>query len=70
MAKEPEEIIVKDVLVALEGDLKIVDNNTDNPILNMFFSEAKDSTKKIFDINLTQLDEYQDKYNEVLHYSI
>jgi Rrf2 family protein len=70
LAKEPEEIIVKDVLVALEGDLKIVDNKTDNPILNMFFSEAKDSTKKIFDINLTQLDEYQDKYNEVLHYSI
>jgi hypothetical protein len=26
--------------------------------------------KKIFDISLDKLDEYQDKYNEFLHYSI
>lgn len=70
LARKPEDIIVKDVLIALEGDLKIIDNKTENPILNMFFSEAKDSTKKIFELSLTQLDEYQDKYNEVLHYSI
>ncbi len=70
LADKPENIIVKDILVALEGDLKVIDNKTENPILNMFFSEAKDNTKKIFELSLTQLDEYQDKYNEVLHYSI
>lgn len=70
LAQKPQDIIVKDVLIALEGDLKITDNKTENPILNMFFSEAKESTKKIFELSLTQLDEYQDKYNEVLHYSI
>lgn len=70
LADKPENIIVKDILVALEGDLKVIDSKTENPILNMFFSDAKDNTKKIFDLSLTQLDEYQDKYNEVLHYSI
>jgi len=70
LAKKPEDIIVKDILIALEGDLKIIDNKTENPILNMFFSEAKENTKKIFELSLAQLDDYQDKYNEVLHYSI
>ncbi|WP_321313124.1 Rrf2 family transcriptional regulator [Halarcobacter sp.] len=70
LADKPENIIVKDILIALEGDLKVIDNKTENPILNMFFSEAKDNTKKIFELSLTQLDAYQDKYNEVLHYSI
>jgi len=70
LAKNAEDILVKDILIALEGDLKVVDNNTENPILNIFFEEAKENTKKIFDINLAKLDEYQDKYNEFLHYSI
>ena len=70
LAKDPEEIIVKDILIALEDDLKIIDNKADNPILNIFFDDAKTGMKKIFDINLAKIDEYQDKYNEYLHYSI
>lgn len=70
LAKKPERISVKDILVALEGDLKIIDNKTENPILNIFFDDAKRGMKDIFDINLSKLDEYQDKYNEFLHYSI
>lgn len=70
LSRDAKDISVKDILIALEGDLKIIDNSTENPILNIFFDEAKDNTKKIFDISLAQLDEYQDKYNEFLHYSI
>lgn len=70
LARDAKEISVKDILIALEGDLKIIDNATENPILNIFFDEAKNDTKKIFDISLEQLDDYQDKYNEFLHYSI
>ena len=70
LAKSSEEISVKDILIALEGDLKIIDHNTNDPILNIFFDEAKNETKKIFDISLSKLEEYQDKYNEFLHYSI
>ena len=70
LAREAKDILVKDILIALEGDLKIVDSKTKSPALNIFFDEAQDNTKKIFDLSLEKLDDYQDKYNEVLHYSI
>ncbi|MCB9500247.1 MAG: Rrf2 family transcriptional regulator [Erysipelotrichaceae bacterium] len=70
LAKTPEEIKVVDILIALEDDIKIVDAKAENPILNIFFDESKNSMKKIFDIQLSKLDEYQDKYNEFLHYNI
>lgn len=70
LARDAKDISVKDILIALEGDLKIIDNATENPILNIFFDETKNDTKKIFDISLAQLDDYQDKYNEFLHYNI
>lgn len=70
LARDPSEIKIVDILIALEDDIKIVDMKSDNPILNIFFNESKNSMKKIFDISLDKLDEYQDKYNEFLHYSI
>jgi hypothetical protein len=54
----------------LEDDIKIIDAKAENPILNIFFDESKNSMKKIFDVTLDKLDEYQEKYNEFLHYSI
>lgn len=70
LALKPEDIKIVDILVALEDDIKVADVKADNPILNIFFDESKSSMKKIFDIPLNKLDDYQDKYNEFLHYSI
>jgi Rrf2 family protein len=70
LAKSPDEIKVVDILIALEDDIKIIDSKAENPILNIFFDESKNSMKKIFDIQLSKLDEYKDKYNEFLHYNI
>lgn len=70
LACEPDKIKVVDILIALEGDIKVVDVKAQNPILNIFFDESKEQMKKIFDLNLSNLDDYQDKYNEFLHYSI
>ena len=70
LARNPSEIKVVDILIALEDDIKIIDVKAENPILNIFFDESKNSMKKIFDISLDKLDEYQDKYNEFLHYNI
>ena len=61
---------IVDILIALEDDIKIIDTKAENPILNIFFDESKTSMKKIFDVTLDKLDEYQDKYNEFLHYNI
>ncbi len=70
LARSAKEIKIVDILIALEDDIKIIDVKTDNPILNIFFDESKNSMKKIFDISLDKLDEYQEKYNEFLHYNI
>lgn len=45
LASNPEDISIADILIALEGDLKIVDSRTDNPILNIFFDESRISVK-------------------------
>lgn len=70
LAKSAKDIKIVDILIALEDDIKIIDVKTDNPILNIFFDESKSSMKKIFDIPLDKLDEYQEKFNEFLHYNI
>lgn len=70
LAKEAKEILVKDILVTLEDDLKIVDGKCVNPILNIFFTEAKDKMQDIFELSLEDLGNYQDKFNEYLHYNI
>lgn len=70
LAKSAKEIKIVDILIALEDDIKIIDAKAENPILNIFFDESKNSMKKIFDVTLDKLDEYQEKYNEFLHYSI
>ena len=70
LAKSAKEIKIVNILIALEDDIKIIDAKAENPILNIFFDESKNSMKKIFDVTLDKLDEYQEKYNEFLHYSI
>ena len=70
LARDAKEIKIVDILIALEDDIKIVDSKTENPILNIFFDESKENIKRMFDVDLAKLDEYQDKYNEFLHYSI
>ncbi len=70
LAKKPEDVLIKEILITLEGDLKIVDCKTENPVLNLFFEESKKNTQEIFNLTLAQLNEYENKYNEVLHYVI
>ncbi len=70
LAKDPKDILVKDIIIALEDDIKIIDTKSNNPILNIFFDETKEKTKKLFNLSLKDLKQYQDKYNQYLHYSI
>lgn len=70
LSRDAKDIKVLDILVALEDDLKIVDSKANNPILELFFNESKEKMEKIFDLSLAKLDEYQNRYNEFLHYNI
>ncbi|MDY0122754.1 Rrf2 family transcriptional regulator [Sulfurimonas sp.] len=67
LARDPKNIKVLDILIALEDDLKIVDAKIDHPILNLFFEESRESLKDIFDISIMELSSYQNKF---LNYTI
>jgi Rrf2 family protein len=67
LARSPEEINILDILMALEDDLKIVDTQVEHPLINLFFEDASDSIKNIFDIKISQLAAYKNKF---LNYSI
>jgi Rrf2 family transcriptional regulator, cysteine metabolism repressor len=70
LARDAKDIFIKDIIIALEDDIKIIDTKSNNPILNIFFDETKEKTKKLFNLSLKDLTQYQDKYNQYLHYSI
>ena len=70
LAKSANDIFVKDILIALEGNLTIVDQETNDNALNMFYKESNEKLKSIFDISLLELQEYQEKVSQQLNYSI
>ncbi|MDQ1264316.1 MAG: Rrf2 family transcriptional regulator, cysteine metabolism repressor [Campylobacterota bacterium] len=67
LARSPENIKVLDILLALEDNLKVTDAQIEHPIINLFFEDATQSIKNIFDINITILSRYK---NQFLNYSI
>jgi len=70
LAKSANDIFVKDILIALEGNLTIVDQETNDSALNMFYKESNEKLKSIFNISLLELQEYQEKVSHQLNYSI
>lgn len=70
LAKSADDILVKDILIALEGNLSIAGQKVDNPVLELFYSESNIKLQGIFDISLSKLQEYQDKLTNQLNYSI
>ncbi|ABB43433.1 transcriptional regulator, BadM/Rrf2 family [Sulfurimonas denitrificans DSM 1251] len=67
LARPPQDIKILDILMALEDDLKIVDTLVEHPILKLFFEDASESVKSIFNINMMELSAYQNKF---LNYNI
>ena len=69
--KLPRDILIKDLLIILEGNIKVINNTKiNNPILNMFLDKISIDIKNVFDINLNEINKYNEKYNENLHYNI
>jgi len=70
LARGADQILVKDILMALEGNLNVVDSNINNPVLKLFYDESNEKLKDIFNLTLSQLHDYQDKLREQINYSI
>ncbi len=70
LSKSPEDIIVRDILYVLEDNLSVVDMDSSNTALGLFYQDVEDRIKAIFELSLTELKEYEETYNACLHYSI
>jgi len=70
LARKAEDILVKDILIALEGNLSIAGQEVDNPALELFYKESNEKLQGLFEISLSELQEYQDKLANQLNYSI
>jgi|LGOV01.1.fsa_nt_gb Rrf2 family protein len=70
LARNADDILVKDILIALEGNLSIVGQEVDNPVLELFYKENNEKLQGLFDISLNQLQDYQNKLTNQLNYSI
>lgn len=70
LARNADDILVKDILIALEGNLSITGQEVDNPVLELFYKENDKKLEGLFDISLNQLQDYQNKLTNQLSYSI
>ncbi|MCX6052171.1 MAG: Rrf2 family transcriptional regulator [Campylobacterales bacterium] len=70
LAKDARDITIKEIFVALEGNLNIVDSEMKNPVLALFYEEKKRELESIFDIALSDLETYEQKISKQISYTI
>jgi len=70
LSKSADQIFVKDILIALEGNMNVVNTKIDNPVLELFYEESNEKLKNIFNLTLADLQEYENKLTTQIHYSI
>lgn len=69
LAKPSEEIMIKDIIFALEGKPKIA--NKDNcQILNLFIDDLQHSIETHLNISLDDFEKYKEIFNSSLHFNI
>lgn len=70
LAKNLNDITLKDIVVILESDSFSDVCKTENAALKLFWEDLKQNVKSVFDVPLSELKNYQLKANETLNYSI
>lgn len=70
LARNASDIKVKEILIALEGDLYVTGQSVSNPAIELFYKESNEKLEDIFDISLSELQEYENRVSNQLNYSI
>ena len=70
LAKKLKDITLKDVIMILETDALSEICRTDNPTLKLFWEDIRAGVLNVFDIPLSELENYQETANQTLNYSI
>lgn len=69
LAKSAKEISIKDILIALEGELEI-NSSKINPTCKLFFTKYNQKLQELFDLPLDTLKEYEDEILGQINYTI
>ncbi len=70
LAKDLQDITLKDVVIILESDIFSDIEQTNDPALTLFWKDLKQNVAKVFEIPLSELKNYQLKATQTLNYSI
>lgn len=70
LAKSAQDILIKDILIALEGNLVVTEGEVKDPVLRMFYEESNTKIQEIFNLPLSEFDVYSQRLNNQLMYSI
>ncbi len=70
LAKSADDILIKDILVALEGNLVVTDLDIKNPVLRVFYEESNAKIQEIFNLPLSDFEVYAQQLSAQFHYSI
>ena len=70
LAKDLQDITLKDVVIILESDIFSDIEQINNPALTLFWKDLKENVSAVFEIPLSELKNYQLKATQTLNYSI
>ncbi len=70
LAKNIKDITLKDVVTTLESDIFSSIHNPQNQALNLFWADFNSKANALFEIPLSELQNYQLQANKTLNYSI
>lgn len=70
IANNTEEIKIKEIITALDGEICTIKDRTTNPIFNLFFDDCDKKLADIFDKPLSSLEEYELKLSRQINYVI
>lgn len=70
LARSLKDITLKDVVVILESDIFSDNYQTDNQGLKFFWDDVKQKVAEVFEVPLSELENYQLKADQTLNYSI
>ena len=70
LARNLKDITLKDVVLILESDIFSDNYQTENQALKYFWDDIKQKVSTVFEIPLSELENYQLKADQTLNYSI
>jgi Rrf2 family protein len=70
LAKSLKEITLREIVTILESDIFSKEYQTQHPGLTLFWDELREKVEKVFEIPLSELENYQQKVNQTLNFSI